>query len=293
MQRGKKAGDKTEVQIGVTNGTVVQFSTIENQPLMNTKTTDTYVHADLLETGQQLSPDLNHVETPPPPKVSCGTGRPRGGYKNKTGKRVPGVTTITGRFKDSGGLIHWAWQTGLDGLDINEVRDAAADAGTCGHEMIHSHVTGGTFDYSEWEERVWKQAEHCYLAYLEWATQSTLKVQVSEQPLVSEKYQFGGTLDAIYASNTLRLLDYKTSNAIYPEMLIQVAGGYSLLWQEHYPDQVLHGVDLLRISKPKHPDDPVSFEHRHFSAEVFPICQKAFIHMLELYTLDKRIKGLL
>lgn len=238
-----------------------------------------------------MSKDLELVETPPAPQP--GTGRPKGGYKNKAGKRVPGTTTITGRFKESGGLVHWAWQCGLDGLDITQVRDDAADAGTCGHEMIHCHIMGRAFDYSEYPEHIWKPAEHAYLAYLEWATQSTLKVQVAEQSLVSEKYQFGGTLDAIYASNTLRLLDYKTSNGLYADMLIQVAGGYSLLWEENYPDQPLHGVDLLRISKPKHPDDPLSFEHRHFSAEVFPICQRAFIHMREMYELDKRIKGLL
>lgn len=237
--------------------------------------------------------DLDHVDTPPVPDVKTGTGRPKSGYRNKAGKRVPGTTTITGRFKESGGLIHWAWELGMEQRDYRQVSEDAKDSGTCGHAMINCHVTRTTFDYSEWPEHIWKPAEHAYLAYLEWATQSTLKVQVSEQPLVSEKYQFGGTLDAIYAGGTLRLLDYKTSNGLYADMLIQVAGGYSMLWQEHYPDQPLHGVDLLRIGKPKHPDDPVSFEHRHFSAEIFPICQKAFIHMLELYSLDKRIKGLL
>jgi hypothetical protein len=34
--------------------------------------------------------------------------RPKGGYRNAEGVRVPGVTTIIGRFKDSGGLINWA-----------------------------------------------------------------------------------------------------------------------------------------------------------------------------------------
>jgi len=225
------------------------------------------------------------------PKV---TGRPKAGYRNKDGKRVPGCTTIISRFKESGGLMHWAWQCGMDGLDINQVRDDAADAGTCCHEMIDCHIHQKyTFKDSAREPNVLKRAEHAFLAYLEWVEQSKLKLEASEQSLVSELYQFGGTFDAVLTNGQLRLLDYKTSSGIYGDYLIQVAGGYSLLWQEHHPDKPLQGMDLLRISKPKAPDDPVSFEHRHWSAEIFPICQRAFILMREMYELDKRVKGLL
>jgi hypothetical protein len=37
---------------------------------------------------------------------------PSGGYHNKDGQRVPGTTTIIGRFKDSGGLMYWAKDQG-------------------------------------------------------------------------------------------------------------------------------------------------------------------------------------
>ena len=57
-------------------------------------------------------------------------------YKTKDGKRVPSVTTITGRFKESGGLIWWAWDLGIQGIDYRKVRDSAADAGTLAHAMI-------------------------------------------------------------------------------------------------------------------------------------------------------------
>ena len=220
------------------------------------------------------------------------SGRPKSGYRNAAGKRVPGTTTIIGRFKESGGLMHWAWQCGMDGLNINDVRDDAADAGTCCHEMIDDHLHRRDH-VSTFPEAVVNKAGHAFLAYLEWAEQSKLEVVAAEQSLVSEKYQFGGTFDAVLAGGTLRLLDYKTSSGIYQDMLIQVAGGYSLLWQEHYPDKPLQGMDLLRISKPKSDDDPVSFEHRHWSAEIFPIAQRQFILFREAYDLDKRLKGLL
>lgn len=221
------------------------------------------------------------------------TGRPKKGYYNAAGKRVPGTTTVIGRFKEAGGLIQWAYQCGLDGLDINQVRDDAADAGSCCHEMIDCNLHERDFDFSPWKMPIVQRAEHAFLAYLEWAEQSKLKLVASEVALVSEKYQFGGTFDAVMACGTLRLLDYKTSNGIYSDYVIQVAGGYSLLWQEHNPNLELHGIDLLRISKPKAEDDPVSFEHRHFSAEIIPIAQRQFLLFLEAYQLDKRIKGLL
>jgi hypothetical protein len=34
--------------------------------------------------------------------------RPKSGYTNAAGLQVPGTTDVTGRYKDSGALIHWA-----------------------------------------------------------------------------------------------------------------------------------------------------------------------------------------
>jgi len=222
------------------------------------------------------------------------TGRPKVGYVNAAGKKVVGVTTVLNRFKESGGLIQWAYNCGRDGIDLNAARDRAADAGTCTHEMIDAHLHGRTFDKAPWNKSVLEKAEHCFLAFLEWAEQSKLKMQAAEISLVSEKYQFAGTFDAcMIQGNSLRLMDYKSASAIYADALLQVAGGYSLLWQEHYPNEPIGGVDILRISKPEAPDDPVSFEHRHWSAEVIPICQEQFILLRRAFDADKRIKGLL
>ncbi len=222
------------------------------------------------------------------------TGRPKSGYVNKAGKKVPGVTTILGRWKESGGLIQWAWQCGRDGIDLNQARDRAADAGTCTHEMIDAHLHGRTFDRSTWQASILTKADHCFLGFLEWAEQTKLQMKAAEISLVSEKHLFGGTFDAcMMQGNSLRLLDYKSSSGIYTDMLLQVAGGYALLWQEHFPTEPIGGVDILRISKPDAPDDPVSFEHRHWSAEVIPIAQQQFILLRQAYDLDKRVKGLL
>jgi len=225
--------------------------------------------------------------------ITKGTGRPNKEYFKSVRKHGTGVTTILSRFKESGGLIQWAYNCGKEGIDINEARDSAADAGTCCHEMIDCDLHRKEFPRSDWNKDILAKADHAFLAFLEWKEQTKLALAASEEPMVSERYQFGGTCDAAFMSGTLRLLDYKTSSGIYTDQLIQVAGGYSLLWDEYYPDRLLHGIDILRISKPNAPDDPVSFEHRHFSAEIIPLCQRQFLLFREAYDIDKRLKGLL
>lgn len=217
--------------------------------------------------------------------------RPSSGYEID-GEKVPGVTTITGRFKDSGGLIYWAWQQGKDGKDFRDTKQKAADAGTVAHGMVEADWHGKTFDSSTYPDDVRAKADHAFLAYLEWKNRVNLKVIKPELTLLSKIHKFGGTLDALFVGDKLVLGDWKTSNGIYPDMLVQVAGGYSLLWQEHYPDQPLHGVEIIRFSKPDKADDPITFTDHFWSAEIIPIAQAQFLRFREAYEVDKRLKKL-
>jgi hypothetical protein len=47
---------------------------------------------------------------------------PKAGYRNADGIKLPSVTTILGRFKDSGGLIRWAYKQGRDHGFLDGVR---------------------------------------------------------------------------------------------------------------------------------------------------------------------------
>ena len=214
--------------------------------------------------------------------------RPAKGYE-VDGEKVPGVTTVLNRFKDSGGLIYWAWQQGKDGKDFRETRDKAADAGTCAHAMIEADWHGMTVDRAFYKPETLAKADHAFLGYLEWKEQSKLQIIAPELSLVSRLHRFGGTMDAVMMNNRLTLGDYKTGNAIYAEMLIQVAGGYALLWDEHHPDQKLDGICIIRFSKPEQPNDPISFHQHFYSAEIFPIATRQFLLLREAFDLDKRL----
>lgn len=226
--------------------------------------------------------------------VVQGSGRPTRGYRLADGTRVPSVTTVCSRFKDSGGLIHWAWNEGIEGRDYRDSRDKAGEAGTICHRYIERHVRGeevaaggigGVYD------EAWQGFE----AFLDWADSVKLEVLETESPLVSEQYRFGGTFDALaLVSGKPKLLDWKTSNAVYAEYVAQVAAYRQLLaerggltnWDllerlDPVPDSAL----LLRIGK-QHAD----FHLHSYPSSVLDLGWRYFLHAREMYELDKDLR---
>lgn len=217
-------------------------------------------------------------------------GRPKDGYYMDD-ERVPGATTIIGRFKPAGGLIAWAHKLGLEGKDYREVRDAAANAGTIAHDMVEADIHGRAYDPTGLDPGLLEKARGAFDAYVSWRSMTRLTVVETEVPLVSRQHRFGGTFDAIGTiDGRLCLLDWKTSNACYAEYLIQLAA-YQLLIRECRPDLALADeVHLLRFSKQEHPEDPVSFSH-HYWSDV-GLATEQFLLYRQAYELDKRIAKL-
>lgn len=211
-------------------------------------------------------------------------------YKNCNGKRVPSVTGIISRFKESGGLLFWAWQLGVDGKDYRQERDKAASSGTVAHEMVEAHLKGEEWSGSAPKD-ILEKAKSAFQAYLSWASMAGVEVLHSEVPLVSEQHQYGGCMDAIGIcrgmNNGIALLDWKTSNALYADYLYQLAA-YGMLWDENYPDNKLTGgYHLIRFAK----------ENGDFSHLYFPSLEEeaeTFVTMRALYDrvkkTEKRVK---
>lgn len=214
---------------------------------------------------------------------------PKGGYKNKAGKRVPGVTTIISRFKDSGGLMYWAFEQGKayergEVSGLYDKRDEAAEAGTLAHSMVEAVINGEPLpDLSGYPTEIQKQARQGFENYLRWSNTSRIEVIEQEMQMVSEVHQFGGCPDAIMVKGELALGDWKTSNHVYPDYLIQLAA-YKELWKENNPDRpITGGFHLCRFSK-EHAD----FTHHYWSElddawEQFKLFRKA-------YEIDKKLK---
>lgn len=206
----------------------------------------------------------------------------KGGYYCKDGGRVPSVTTVIGRFKEAGGLMHWAWKLGKEGKDYREVRDEAADAGTLAHAAVEAWVKGANFAF-EGAPEVVEKAQKAFGAFLEWADQTQLKVTHTEVALISEAHRFGGTLDAMLIRGKRALGDWKSSNAVYGEYLVQIAA-YGKLWVENHPDEMIAGgYHLLRFDKTYG-----DFKH-HWWPEL-DRAWDAFLHLRALYDIDKELK---
>ncbi len=209
-------------------------------------------------------------------------------YKNKDGKRVPGVTTVIGNLGWSkGGLMHWAWQQGIDGLDFRDTRDKAADIGTVAHAMVEAHLKD-----SDWRQLVdtrnvdgpmMEQADAAYRAFNEWAEGAKFRLLKSEHLLVSEDHQFGGQIDIAGIQGRRAIIDLKTSNAVYEDHKIQIAA-YSELWNENYPEEPIEAHYILQIGKDG------GFTYYSLPDSVIAAGWEAFKHLRALHGLRKQLK---
>jgi hypothetical protein len=212
---------------------------------------------------------------------------PTGGYRLKDGTRVPGVTTIIGRFKDSGALLHWACEQGqrIERGEIShlyEARDKAGDAGTLAHGLVEKHINSEPIDPTIGLDN--PAAWQAFQAYLKWESMTKVKVVAQEMEMVSEVHRFGGCPDAIgEIDGQLCLLDWKTSNSVYPDYLIQLAA-YRALWEENHPDKpITGGFHLCRFSK-----DHADFSHHYWSE--LDAAWEQFLLFRRAYDIDKVIK---
>lgn len=205
-------------------------------------------------------------------------------YKNAEGKRIPSVTTVIGRFKESGALIHWAWDLGKQGIDYRAVRDAAADAGTLAHAMVEATIRRKPFPLeAKYPAEMWTKAMNAFGAFKEWSQQTRLEPADTEVPNTCECHQVGGTLDTIFVQGQLSLGDWKTSGGVYPEYLIQLAA-YRHLWDINNPSRpITGGSHLLRFSKLGG-----DFTH-HYWSDLSDAWQ-AFEHMRKLYDIMASLK---
>lgn len=205
-------------------------------------------------------------------------------YKNAKGERLSGVTTIiSGNLGwNKQALMYWANQEGQAGRSHRDTAQAAADAGTLAHAMIEAELKNRDINLSEYPEETVSLAETAYLAWLEWCQANDFEVIGSEMSLVSEKYQYGGTIDIARVRDKRVILDLKTSNGIYPDHRIQVAA-YGQLWNENYPNKPIEGYEILQIGK-----DRGNFAH-YFWPELNNEWE-AFLCLLRLHQLKKVIK---
>jgi len=202
-------------------------------------------------------------------------------YKLTDGTAVPGVTTILSVLNKPA-LVKWANNLGLQGIDSSRYVDEKAAIGTLAHQMIADYLRGTETDTSEYSKVQIGQAENAVLSFFEWEKTHPIEPVLVEEPMVSEHYKFGGTIDCLARMNGgLCLIDFKTSKGIFPEMMIQVVAYRMLLVEQGYDvDQ----ATILRVGR----TEDEGFEERL----VNEIDKRwaIFQHCLEIYRLQKEVK---
>lgn len=220
--------------------------------------------------------------------------RPKTGYRLANGNAVPGVTTIIGRFRDSGALLHWAHKRGVEfpHEPLYQARDDAGSVGSYVHSLIEAEITATGTRIAlpkEFSLSQQKEAEQAFAAFLEWKGHSRLKIIRMETPLVCEHYRFGGTPDAwVEIDGTLAIGDWKSAKSLHYDYAIQLAA-YKHLHEDHYPDEPIAAIHIIRFGK-----RGSDFTHRYFRADhpALQLAWRQFVLLREAYDLDKELKEL-
>ncbi len=209
--------------------------------------------------------------------------RPKDGYRNAAGQPIPGTGDINGRFMDRARLLYWAFNRGKQG-HAKLYDGSALDVGTAVHTMAELDLKASpqrdidfylaaTLPDAEQQAK----ARAAFAAFRQWREAVHVRAIAQEISLVSEKLQFGGTLDTIAAIRRGRgLVDFKTTTTgeVYEDMPLQLCA-YGILWDETHPDEPLdEGYHLILL--PKDGAKPI---HREFTHEqLHPYRQKFWLY---------------
>lgn len=209
-------------------------------------------------------------------------------YKNAAGKRVPGATTITGVLNKPH-LVKWANNLGLQGIDSSKYVDSLANAGTLAHYMAECFIAGVPVDQKyldEFSKIDQDRAATSVLKVMEWKDKHpTFKPVLIEAGLVSERHQFGGTIDIYGELDGQRvLIDIKTCKGLYgagDDRWTQCAGYEIALVENGNP---VDDVFILRVGR----DEAEGFEFARCPDRARHI--ERFILCRQLYALDGELR---
>jgi len=206
-------------------------------------------------------------------------------YKNRKGGSIPGTTTITGLLAKPA-LIKWANNLGLQGIDSTKYRDKMADIGILAHYLIMCHLKEipekvKLEAMTEYSKDDIDKAENCVLSYFEWEKGHKIEPIIVETPLISESFQFGGTVDCFCKlDGEPILLDFKTGKGIWPEMFYQLGAYFELLKENGY---AVGGARILRIGR----SEDEGFEERGIAVVELDHNWEIFETLRKLYRLTK------
>lgn len=168
--------------------------------------------------------------------------------------------------------------------------EEAASIGSIAHAWIEAYIErllANNFTYSPFPEN--EQSASCCVAALAWMRDHNVRWVCTEKKVYSRHFQYAGTMDGLCIVDSctdplccpnefrdhLSVADWKTSNYLYPEYLLQTAA-YEAAYEEE------HGVNIrdrwvIRLGK-----DDGNFEAWHLTEDDYEGDITAFLDALNL-----------
>lgn len=210
------------------------------------------------------------------------------------GLELPNVTTIT-NVLDKPALVGWAERVGIEAMRNNVegfldapgvqyldkeqwLDECAANAKGATRRTVDTAAEVGTGIHAAIEEVLKRTSvpnipveyQQAMANFAAWYNQSNIKeLTLSETMVYSKTYRYGGTLDAIGVTHDdqLILLDWKTSNGLYPETALQLAAYCQAYCEMYmfYPNDVILTAVRLGKDRPEFETKTVSSFSESFS----------------------------
>lgn len=221
---------------------------------------------------------------------------------------LPSCTQILGILDKSGPLMGWATKTMAEYLmsladtkghilitkdeaaDVfkkakswyKELQQKALDFGSGLHNLIEVYLKGQPIEGLVEELPALKKP---FADFKAWEKENKLKVIENEHIVWSTAHRYAGTLDLVASLNggkKLFIIDLKSSKAIYPEYLMQIAA-YRVAYEERSGKKI-DGVGILRL--PKVEGDTI--EWREYTLDEADRAFKRFLHLVNYWWETKK-----
>lgn len=141
---------------------------------------------------------------------------------------VPSVTWIAGKYPKGTQFYKWLADRGWD--EAEAIKQAAGDKGSKVHQAIVDIIEGKTVNMdskytnpsTEKEEELSLEEYECLMSFVDWYEK--FKPEILDREFVVWGDGYAGTVDLLCKiNNQLYLIDFKTSQSIWPEYELQVS----------------------------------------------------------------------
>lgn len=209
--------------------------------------------------------------------IEQGAGRPRHGYLLVDGRKVPSVTEILGATGGAKpGLERWLMK---NGFGAERMKSEALHVGGATHDAIEAEIHGRSgealIESRGLADGLAFQAQCALAGWKKWRAGNGARYRFigTELPFVSEKYHFGGTIDALMMdleTGEFLIGEWKTSKRFNVEMPLQIAA-YALLLSEQRDIEV-SGAVVVKCSKMQ-----AEWRELNIGDPVLPKAKKEFV----------------